>query len=131
MPVLLSMGYLITLYDFAHAAEYICGVSKFLVLSFLKFSFQILCWVFFLLLLLFLYIIFTKLSWDKFSMGLYSTLKIGGFFCGLGFSCSLLSTESSKPGFTFAALMGSFLDLTVRIWEILCMAMRRTGRGSQ
>lgn len=32
-------------------------------------------------------------------MDLYSMLKIGGFSCGLGFSCSLLSTESSKTVF--------------------------------
>lgn len=98
MPVLVSLGYLITLYDFVYAAAYICGVSKFLVLSFLKFSFQKLL-LFLFLLLFFLYVIFGKLSWDTLSRGLYSRLKIGGFSCGLGFSCSILSTESLEPVF--------------------------------
>lgn len=75
MPVLVSLGYVITLYGFARATEYICGVSKFSVLSFLKFSFQILLFLVLFLLLFFLYITFGKLSWDTFNMGLYSMQK--------------------------------------------------------
>lgn len=123
---------------FVEAAEYLLGV--FAGFQFLLFwSFQTL--LFFFSSYFFLTIIFRNQSRGTLSMGfLWWKLEASR---GLGFRCSHLSMEFLKPlvgfflfsfflffiYFFFTTLTGSFLNIMVSLCEVLCTAMKATGRG--